>query len=153
MQEKRGYPSLTSLYLKMDNLSKELDRIGENGRKHNDILHDIRKRHLKRKWAQEAIDSNKIVDRGPLVVILATLAIITFVSLTGPSITGYITAITPEQSASEFVYQRVFHTPITGAFTFITIALATVGLASMFFGRVEKKHKTRHDKYKHPLMK
>jgi len=150
MTQKRGYPSLTSLYLQMDNLSKELDRIGENGRTHDDILHDIRKRHLKRQWAQQAIDSNKVVDRGPLVVILATLGFIALASFAGPSITGFATALHP---ASEYTYHRVLQTPVTSTFTFVTIVLATVGLISMFLGHVEKKDKTKNNKFKHPLMR
>lgn len=147
----------SSLYAEIDKVSAKLDRIAEFHRSPDDILLDMRKRHDRELHAQQMIApaqhdgyfALKVVGLA-LLVMVGVLAFFPQLSFTGNVVADYDWY---ESSGWSAAWDNLRSVTISQTTAFVMVAALSAVVIGLFFGRVERNYLSRHDEYKHPLMR
>ncbi|HII71860.1 TPA: hypothetical protein HA265_03845 [Candidatus Woesearchaeota archaeon] len=160
---------LAKLLADMDHIQGRLDQLSEFNRHPDDILEGIRKRNRLQFNAEEMLKQNPAPinihePNWPLVTAIAFIALLAasvFFFYPQISVTGHAVA---DNSASGWwdvsdtwagwkdAWKDAEGFSFSTTTSFIMVGIVIIGLIGAFLAKVEHNHKTRHDRYKHPLM-
>ena len=132
------------LIREMDAAQQKLNRLGHHNRPHGEILKDIRLKHNKQIHVERLLNS-EVREVFPLygyTLVFVAVMLITagvFYVATTPTITGAAV-----EGAADIMTSKVAATAIG--------MLIVIVILGIILHHTEYRHRTRHDRYKHPKM-